>query len=111
MLFLIFHSHCPDQYCYFALSEEVAAYETGRSRGKYRAFLELQLLDPEITPETVQGMTMREIRDLIRRLSGYGEDDEAPYHNRGNGHHGYGCGRGYGNGRGNGRMGQQGIRE
>lgn len=97
-------------YCYFALSEEVAAaHETGLSCGKYRAFLELQLLDPEITPETVQGMTMREIRDLIRRLSGDGEDDEAPYNNRGNGAHGHGGGRGCGNGRGNGRMGQQGI--
>lgn len=99
-------------YCYFALSEEVAAaHETGLSCGKYRAFLELRLLDPEITPETVQGMTMREIRDLIRRLSGDGEDDEAPYNNRGNGPHGHGCGRGYGNGRGNGRTGQQGIGE
>lgn len=82
-------------YCYFALSEEVAAaHETGLSCGKYRAFLELQLLDPEITSETVQGMTMREIRDLIRRLSGDGEDDEAPYNNRGNGPHGHGCGNG-----------------
>lgn len=95
-------------YCYFVLSEEVAhAHETGLSCGKYRAFLELQLLDPEITPETVQGMTMREIRDRIRRLSGTGEDDEAPYNNRGNGHHGYGCGHGNGNGRGNRRTEQQ----
>lgn len=99
-------------YCYFALPEEVAAaHETGLSCGKYRAFLELQLLDPEITPETVHGMTMREIRDLLRRLSGEDEDDEALYNNRGNGPHGHGCGRGCRNSRGNGRMGQQGIGE
>lgn len=89
-------------YCYFALPEEVAAApETGLSCGKYRAFLELQLLDTEITPETVQGMTMREIQDLIHRLSG--EDDEAPYNNCGNGRHGYGGGHRNGKGQGNGR--------
>lgn len=90
-------------YCYFALSEEVAAaHETGLSCGKYRAFLELQLLDPEITPEAVQGMTMREIRDLIRRLLGDDEDDATSYNNQGNGCHGHGYG--HGNGRGNGKM-------
>lgn len=78
-------------YCYFALSEDVAAaHDTGLSCGKYRAYLELQLLEPEITPEMVQGMTMREIRDLIRRLSGGGEDEEASYNNRKNRHHGHG---------------------
>ncbi len=57
-------------HCYHSSSAEVtSAHEAGLSCGKYRAFLELQLLDPEITPETVQGMTMSGIRDLIDRLS------------------------------------------
>lgn len=56
-------------YCHAATSEEVAgAHESGLSCGKYRAFLELQRLDPDITPEAVQGMTMREIQDLIDSL-------------------------------------------
>ena len=35
------------------------------SIGKYRAFLELQALDPSVTPEEVQKMTMREIRERM----------------------------------------------
>lgn len=58
-------------YCYCAHPDEVeAAHEAGLSYGKYRAFLELQALDPTITVEEVQGMTMREIRDRIAALSG-----------------------------------------
>lgn len=84
-------------YCYFAQSEEVAAaHEAGLSCGKYRAFLELQRLDPDATPEMVRGMTMREIRELISRLSGYSEDDASSYNSWGNGHHGYGGGNGRG---------------
>ena len=89
-------------YCFFASSEEVAqAHETGLSCGKYRAFLELESLDPDITCETVKGMTMREIRDLINSLSTSGEDHLSSYNNRGNGHHGHsgGHGRGWRNGR------------
>ena len=52
-------------YCYSADSKEVApAHGHGMSCGKYRAFLELQKLCPDITPEEIQNMTMREIRDL-----------------------------------------------
>lgn len=91
--------------CYSAQPEEAAAaHEAGLSCGKYRAFLELQRLDPDITPEAVQGMTMREIRDLIDRLSA-GSDDDVPSSGSGddtpssggwgNGHHGSG---GQGNG-------------
>lgn len=80
-------------YCYFALSEDVAAaHEAGLSCGKYRAFLELQLLDPDVTPETVQGMTMREIRELIESLSADGGNAPSPYNNQENGHHGHGSG-------------------
>lgn len=92
--------------CYSARPEEAAAaHEAGLSCGKYRAFLELQRLDPDITPEDVQGMTMRKIRDLIDRLSADGDDDvpstgsgdDTPSSGGGwgNGHHGSG---GQGNG-------------
>lgn len=58
-------------YCYQADQEEVdAAHEAGLSYGKYRAFLILQELDPNITTDDVKGMTMREIRDWIADLSG-----------------------------------------
>ena len=77
--------------CYSARPEEAAAHEAGLSCGKYRAFLELQRLDPDTTPEDVQGMTMREIRDLIDRLSAGGDDDvPSSGSGWGNGHHGSG---------------------
>ena len=56
--------------CYYASSEEVqGARQEGLSYGKYKAFLEIQALSPDITAEEVRGMTMREIRELIGRLS------------------------------------------
>lgn len=82
-------------YCYFAPSEEVAAaHDLGLSCGKYKAFLEVQLLDQTITPETIQGMTMREIRELIDTLSSDPTDENPPSDNCGNGHHGYSNGHG-----------------
>lgn len=81
--------------CYSARPEEAAAaYEAGLSCGKYRAFLELRQLDPDITTEAVQGMTMREIRDRIGRLSSGGGGDAPPSGGWGSGHHGYGSGHG-----------------
>ncbi|WP_155245117.1 hypothetical protein [Enterocloster clostridioformis] len=81
--------------CYSAQPEEAdAAHEAGLSCGKYRAFLELQLLDPDVTPEAVQGMTMREIRDMIDRLSSDSGSDSPPSGSWGNGHHGNGGGHG-----------------
>ena len=41
------------------------AHKEGLSYGKYRAFLELQKLEPGITPEEIRGMSMREIRERI----------------------------------------------
>lgn len=92
-------------YCYFASPEDVApAHEMGLSCGKYRAFLELQFYDPTITPEIVQGMTMREIRDLINSHSSDSENDAPSTDNRGNG---YGHGNGYGKRWRKGETGQQ----
>lgn len=58
-------------YCYHAHeSEEEEAHEMGLSCGRYKAFLEAQALDPEITADDIQNMTMGEIQDLIDGLSG-----------------------------------------
>lgn len=82
-------------YCGTGNYEDVpTAHTQGLSVGKYRAFLELQALDPSITPEDIQGWTMREIRDRIEALSGM-----APYSSqREPGHHGQGGGYGHRNG-------------
>ena len=73
-------------YCYHADEEWAAsAHEAGLSCGKYQAFLELQTLDPTITPEEVEDLTMREIREQIQTLSG----DDAIRHGQG-GRHGAG---------------------
>lgn len=97
-------------YCYSALPEEVAAaHESGLSYGKYRALLELQLLDPDITPEAVQGMTMREIRDLIGCLSAGSGSNPPPHSSGGGGPHGHGGG--HGNGWKSRRVEQQGTGE
>lgn len=62
-------------YCYSANQEEVSeAHDVGLSCGKYKAFLELKALDPDVTPEEIQNMTMREIHDLIHALSSESEN-------------------------------------
>ncbi len=82
-------------YCYFAGLEEVAAaHEAGLSYGKYRAFLEIQALDPDITPDAIQDMTMREIRDLINSLSTDHENEISSNGHKGHGHRGFGSGHG-----------------
>lgn len=84
-------------YCHSASSEEAsAARALGLSCGKYRAFLELQALNPDITPEEIQGMTMREIRELIAALTSENDDNEKSPQ-IGVGHHGNGYGNSHGN--------------
>lgn len=57
-------------YCHSGNSEEVHhAHDAGLSFGKYQAWQVLQDLDPDITLEDVQDMTMSQIRDLIRKYS------------------------------------------
>lgn len=66
-------------YCYSADPKEIEeAHEAGFSYGKYRAYLELQALDPNITAEEVKGMTMKEIRSLIEELSAPEDQSESP---------------------------------
>ncbi len=75
---------CAEEYdqvhCYsasFDKTEEVEAHDSGLSCGKYRAFLELQSLDPDVTVEDVQGWTMREIQERINALTGTGETEDS----------------------------------
>ena len=83
-------AHHQNTYYYFAPSEEVAAaHNVGLSCGKYKAFLEAQTLDPNITPEAVHGMTMRELRNLIDTLSEDSGGEVPPSDTWNSGHHGY----------------------
>lgn len=106
--------------CSLGRPEEVAkAHEAGLSFGKYRAFLEFQALDPEITTEDVQGLSMRQIRDKIDALSSELDTSDDNTNNTttkeneqnsnyekecgyGNGN-GNGCGHKYGKGNGKGK--------
>lgn len=55
--------------CCAGNSDEVAAaHSLGLSYGKYKAFLELQALDPNITIEDIKGLTMHQIWDMINEL-------------------------------------------
>lgn len=91
-------------YCHAASTEEIEqAHEAGLSFGKYQAFLQLQALDPSVTTEEVQGLTMREIRDRIAALDPDAAQD-APSHSYGQGQgQGQGQGSGSGNGQGSGQ--------
>ena len=74
-------------HCYYAHPDEIhAAHEAGLPYGKYRAYLELLALDPTVTPEEIQDMTMREIRERINALSNGGDASWAP-HGKGHGPH------------------------
>ena len=106
---------CGRVYCHAGSSADLeGAHHAGMSVGKYRAFLALQALDPSVTAEEAQAMSMREIRSRIAALSGgetetsSGQQSQSSSsssaqqqagsgHNGGhgsqNGRHGYGNGR------------------
>ena len=74
------------------------AHHSGMSVGKYQAYLTLRELNPDITAEEVQDMTMREIYQLIRA---YGQDGGAfpdPDTSGGGYGHGHGNGKHHGGG-------------
>lgn len=74
-------------YCYSVDLEEVGqAHAHGMSCGKYRAFLEIQAVDPGISLEEVQGMTMKEIQDLMKDLSLEDKKDQQGHHGGGDRH-------------------------
>ena len=62
--------------CTGAGREEVEnAHKAGLSLGKYRAFLEAKANNPDITPEDVKGLTMRQIRELAEEYQGEKTED------------------------------------
>lgn len=95
-------------HCHSASSADASAARTlGLSYERYSAYLQLRSLNYAITPEELNSMSMREIRDLIASLSGgnitdntssstipSGEHHDEPEHDtgHGNGHHGHGYG-------------------
>ena len=63
------------------------AHAAGLSCGKYRAYLELKALDPDITVDEVKGMTMKEIHNCTEALSDdEGQDESANGHHHESGH-------------------------
>lgn len=57
-------------HCSSGSSEEAAgAHSAKMSCGKYKAFLELRALDPDITAEDVRDLSVQQIRDMINVLS------------------------------------------
>lgn len=79
--------------CHATESEAQEAEEAGLGYGKYRAYLELKELDPDITTEEAANMTMRELYERIRELEADG-DTQTSTGTGGNGqgkhhHHGH----------------------
>ena len=94
-------------HCAQGSQEELeAAHHAGLPFGKYRAYLELQALDPSVTVEDVQGMSMAELRAWIAALSeGESQPQITPSGQTGQGwegeaEHESGHGNGHGNGHG-----------
>lgn len=88
-------------HCYALESDDsqmANAHDAGLSCGKYHAYQELLAYDPSITPEEVQQMTMREIRELLASYQNGGSDETSDSAAS----NGYGSGQGQGNGQGQG---------
>lgn len=84
-------------HCHSGSSDLIAqAHAAGMSVGKYQAFLILRELDPDVTAQEVQGMTMAELYDLIDARAR--EQGIAPSpdwdHSVGHGHNGHRPGHG-----------------
>lgn len=99
-------AHYENVHCSSGSSEEAAqAQAAGLPLGKYRLFVELQALDPSVTAEDVQGMTMSELRQRLtdaqsaagQTAGGTDVDTGTGGGNgSGSGHHGQGYGYGGG---------------
>ena len=90
-------------YCMDNQEDIEAAKEAGISTGKYRAYLELKEINPDITVDDVRNMSMREIRNMINSDDANGNTTNATGNGSGNGNgNSSGDGNGDGNGSGNG---------
>ena len=94
-------------YCMVDQAEVEEAHLAGISFGKYRAYLELHEMNPEITVDDIRDLTMREIRDMIEEQSGANSSSADYGKGQGNGK-GSGRENGQGNGQGNGQKNGQG---
>lgn len=88
-------------YCLDNQEDIESAKEAGISTGKYRAYLELKEVNPDITVDDIRNMSMREIRNMINSYDETDNTTNANGNGNGNGN-GYGNGNGSGNGNGNG---------
>lgn len=81
----------PGAACYGVRQTEVAqAHDLGLSYGKYRVYLDVKALLPDITPEQVASMTMRELRELLMQNDTESSDSShggGPAYGHGNGKH------------------------
>lgn len=68
-----------------SLDVVTAAHASGMSFGKYQAFLQLQALEPQLTPDDVRELTMCQIWDRIDTLEGNSQNHDHD-HNRNRGH-------------------------
>lgn len=88
----VYTSSYQNIHCGCASSDVVsAAHASGMSFGKYQAFLQLQALEPELTPDDVRELTMCQIWDRIDTLEGKSQNhDHGHNQNQGHGkkHHG-----------------------
>ena len=86
-------------HCYALESDDsqmADAHDAGLSCGKYHAYQELLAYDPSITPEEVQQMTMREIRERLAQYQGGNLSGSTGGNGQGAGASGSGSGQGYG---------------
>ena len=87
-------------------SEETwqAGRESGMGTARYQAFLELQQLDPSVTVEDCQDLTLREMRLMVEALESGAASDASQARDQAEaslpGHHGEGAGQGHGYGAG-----------
>lgn len=88
-------------YCMDNQEDIEAAKEAGISTGKYRAYLELKEINPDITVDDVRNMSMREIRNMINSDDANSNTTNATGNGNGNGY-GNGSGNANGNSSGNG---------
>lgn len=87
-------------YCLGSNEDAKTAHSQGISLGKYRAYLELAQINPDITVDDVKNLTMREIRDMINAESGENTDNSEDAGAQGNGQ-GSGQNNSQNNGQGN----------
>ncbi len=72
-------AHASSAHCYSGSHEQAAeAHAHGLSLGKYRVYLELKAYDDTLEPETVQGLTMRSLYDLLEQYQAGTSGEAAP---------------------------------